>query len=75
MRHEVVGQKRYSSRTLAQGGDMNAKNVEAIEQVFAKSFLPDRFFQIFIGRCDDPDIGANISLATDSAEGLGLENP
>ena len=72
MRHEMIGQEADASRTLAKRRHMNVKNVNAIKEVLSEFFLSNRFFQIFIGRRYDPDIGTEVSLATNPAKGFCL---
>jgi hypothetical protein len=51
---------------------MDMENVETIEKVFSEPFLLNRFFQIFVGRGYDPDVGADVFLAPDPAKSLGF---
>src|SRR4029453_10981592 len=72
MRDEMIGQEADASRTLPKRRHMNVENVKAIKKVLSESFLLNRFFQIFIRRRYDPDIGTEVFLATDPAEGFGF---
>ena len=67
----MIGQERHPSGTLPQSRHMDVEHVETIKKILAKPFLFNRLFQIFIGRRDDPNIDADILLATDPSEGLG----
>jgi hypothetical protein len=68
----MVGQEADASRTLSQRRHMNVENINAIKKVLSKFFPLNCFFQIFIGCSYDPDIGTEVSLATNAAEGLGF---
>ncbi len=68
----MIGQKADASRTLSKSRHMNVENVKTIKKVLSESFLFNRFFQIFIGRRYDPDIGTDVFLSTDPAEGFGF---
>src|ERR1700675_3022194 len=72
--HEIADEERNVFRTLAQRGDLNGKNIEAVVEVAAKSALGDQFRKIGVGGSDDTDIYASRSRASETFEFLLLQN-
>ena len=70
----MVGQKRHAARALAQRRHVDAKHIKTIKKVLAKSLLSHGLFQVFVGCRNDANVGANVLLAADPAEGFRLQN-
>jgi len=56
---EVLGEQWDVTSAFAQGGNGDWKDVQAIEEIAAKSAVADRLRQVAVGGRDDPDVGAN----------------
>ena len=60
---------------VAQGGDPERDDVQAIVEILAKPPLFHLFFKILVGRRQHPDIGCNQPVPSDTFERLLLEDP
>ena len=56
---EVRRQQRGVRRTRAQGGHLQADDVEAIEEILAELPLLDHPLEVAVGRGDDPHVDAD----------------
>ena len=55
------------------GGTSTVEHVEAVEQVFAKRTFADHFFQVAVGRAEDPHVDLDLTIATDPTEAAIVE--
>jgi hypothetical protein len=70
----MPGERRDIVRALAERGQANFENVQAIEEVLAEEALTDAFGQIDIGGGDNPDIEAHAFVAAEALDLAFLEN-
>ena len=71
---EGLSQDRDGLKTLAQRGDMDLEDIEAIVQILAELTVVDRRLEISIGRRNDANIGSNRLPTPDARELKILEN-
>ena len=72
---EIFGKKLDVFDALAEWGDVDADDVEAVEEVFAEGFFGDLFLEILVCGADDPDIGAESLVAAHAGELAFLKDP
>ena len=65
---EVTGQLGNILTALLECGDVDADDVEAVEQILAKLAIGDPLLQILVGGRDDPYIHLHRLVASDSIE-------
>ena len=65
---EMAGEQRDVLAPLAQGGQADTDDVEAVEQVFAEQAVLDARFQVLVRRRDDPDVGLDRRMAANPVE-------
>ena len=53
---KMHGQARNVFPSLSQGREFDLDDIKAIEEILPKPFLPDGFFEVLIGRRNDPDV-------------------
>ena len=71
---KIFGEQADVFLAVAQRRQVQAHDIEPVEQVFAELFGGDFFFEIFVGGGDDPDVGADGLIAADAGEGAVLQH-
>ncbi len=72
---EVAGQLGDILAALLEGRNMDADDVEAMEQVFTKLAVGDPFLQVLVGGGDDPHIYLHRLMAPDPVELAICQHP
>ena len=71
---EILGEEANVLHTLAERGDVNADDVEAVEEILAERFFGNLVLEVLIGGADDPDIGMEGLVAAYAGEFTFLED-
>ena len=71
---EVAGEDGDVFEALAQGGEADGDDVEAVEEVFAELAGADGLAEVAVGGGDDADVGADGGAAADGGELAFLED-
>src|SRR5208282_521238 len=71
---EVIEKQGNVAGTVAQGGENNGHNVNAVIEVFAESPGSHQFLQVFVGGGDEPEVNLPGALAADSGHGTVFEH-
>src|SRR2546425_2133685 len=72
--HEVADEERDVFVTLAERGDLNGKNVQAVIKIAAEGALGDQFRKIYVGGGDHAHVHALGAIAAEAFEFLLLED-
>ncbi|MNP40409.1 hypothetical protein D3C76_1340500 [compost metagenome] len=73
--HEIAGQQQDVLAAFAQGRHFDVEDVEAIEQVFAEQAFADHFFQVAVGRAEDPHVDLDLTVPAHPAKAAIVEKP
>ena len=65
---QMVRQQRNIFRTLGQRRDFQIHHVQAVKQIFAKLAARHRFWQVAMGRRNNPHINVDIAIAAQRAD-------
>jgi len=72
--HEVADEEREIFGALAEGGDLDGENVQAVKEVAAEGALGNKFREVLIGGGDNADVHALGAVAAEAFEFLLLED-
>ena len=74
LREEVLGEEADVLLALAQWWDVDAHDVEPVEEILAEGAVLDFFFEAFVRRGEDADVGLEGLVAADAGELAALED-
>ncbi|MNS87722.1 hypothetical protein D3C72_1216740 [compost metagenome] len=73
MLHEVASQQQDVLAAFAQRRHFDVEHVEAIEQVFTELTFADHFFQVAVGRTENPHVDLHLAITAHATEAAVVE--
>ena len=70
----MLNEQRNVVAAVAQGGQLDGDDAQAIIKIFAEEATGNEFAQVFVGGADDADIDSDGGFAADTFEGSLLQD-